>query len=297
MRWYSIGLLLALGAGNVLWSPNSARAQVSKAAGEPTKAQADRVEELYLEGVAMYRAGKFGWAISKFKEAYAVYPDPKLLYNIARSHEARGELDEALDYYSRCVSDAATDPRVREKARQRLQRLEVTKARSAAAEPNPDPPAGTSTGGDAMAVAPRVETAPKVVGTGGGSSALSWTKWVTGAVALGLVAGGAVALALGASDQNTVDDAIADAGPDGRAELTLTEARSLQDDANRKKTIGYVLSGVGAAALITSAALFVIDRGGEESSRRVSARGRGAALSWGVAAQREGGAFSLAGTF
>ena len=64
----------------------------------PAAAQTDaeKVERLFAEGAALYRAGKYRPAIEKFDEAYAIYPEPNLLYNKARAHEALGEIEQAM---------------------------------------------------------------------------------------------------------------------------------------------------------------------------------------------------------
>lgn len=55
--------------------------------------------KLFAEAEAAYQAGRFRDAIDRLKEAQAIAPDPILLYNLARAHEALGELEEARDAY------------------------------------------------------------------------------------------------------------------------------------------------------------------------------------------------------
>ena len=248
-----------------------------------------RVEQLYLEGVAMYRSDKYDWAIKKFEEAYTLFPDPKLLYNIGRCHEAKGHIEKASEHYKRCAQSPITKPEVRRKAEEKLASLERAQRTSREAAPLAQQ---SGTGAPAAAVAPlgtpqgEGQTADSAAGK---SSTMNWAKWATGGVGLGLLAGGVTTLVLGIVDQNKVDNAKEDAGG-GVADMTRTEALAIQDDANTKKIIGYALVGAGAAALAGSAVLFVLDH---KSSGEHAARN----LNYAVSPLPGGGALSLQGTF
>lgn len=58
---------------------------------------------LLREGERLYNAGKYREAAEVLKKAQELQPNPKLLYNIARSHEQAGDLREALSYYQQYV--------------------------------------------------------------------------------------------------------------------------------------------------------------------------------------------------
>lgn len=247
-----------------------------------------RVEQLYLEGVAMYRSDKYDWAIKKFEEAYKLFPDPKLLYNIGRCHEAKGNIEEAIQHYERCARSPITKPEVRRKAEEKLASLE--RAQKTSREAAPLAPSGTGVPAAAMAPPGTSQGEGQAADSSESrSSTMSWAKWATGGVGLGLVAGGVTSLVLGIVDQNNVDNAKEDAGG-GVADMTRAEALSIQDDANSKKIIGYALIGAGAAALAGSAVLFVLDH---KSSGERAARN----LHYAVSPLPGGGAFALQGTF
>ncbi|MBN1206001.1 MAG: hypothetical protein JXB05_13875 [Myxococcaceae bacterium] len=58
---------------------------------------------LAREGERLYNAGRYREAAEVLKKAQAAQPNPKLIYNIARSYEQAGDLREALSYYQQYV--------------------------------------------------------------------------------------------------------------------------------------------------------------------------------------------------
>lgn len=72
----------------------------------------ERAWQLYRESSEAYRRGEFRRAIALLEEAYSKSPEPVLLYNIARSHESLGELESAIEKYTRYLA-AAPDVRDR----------------------------------------------------------------------------------------------------------------------------------------------------------------------------------------
>ena len=230
-------LTLLLGAA-VLHAPSRATAQ-------PEVGVAQQVEALYVEGVALYRAGKYRQALDKFNEAYALFPEPNLLFNAGKAHEALGELDAAVTKYEACAAAEGVDADVRAKALARLEVLESARMKSRLA---PSEKAATPTNSvDA--------TAPVSSASGG----LTVAKWSAAVVAAALAGGGTVLFLSGASDHQAVDDAKAEVRSGGRASLTQAEALRLVEDGERSKTIGVgLLAGAGAAAVL-AAVLFVMD--------------------------------------
>jgi tetratricopeptide (TPR) repeat protein len=59
----------------------------------------DRARELFLQGVAAYRAGKFYDAVEIFLQTQRIYPDTQLCFNVARAYENLGDVGAALRYY------------------------------------------------------------------------------------------------------------------------------------------------------------------------------------------------------
>lgn len=237
------------------WGAPFAQAQEAKNA---------EVEAIYAEGAALYRAGKYRAAIERFERAYALYPEPNLLYNIGRSHEALGELDAALSAYDRCLAAAELSPDLRVKASERrglvlqAKRNSEIAPKDVKAPPTPAPPAITAT-----------PPPPR-------SAGLTIAKWSVGAVGLGLLAAGGVFYALGAGDHGKVEDAKAAAGGNV-ANLSLLEAQALVDDGEQKKTLGVALGAGGLGAVGIAAVLFVLD-GGDEPQVAVAPVADGAVL-------------------
>ena len=108
-------------AACVLSEPSPARAQEEQAspqeaAEEAFQAEAQRARELYAEE-------RFDEAIQAFESAYALKPEPNILYNIGRIHEKKGEFEEATDYYERFVNEPDIKLAARQDALARIKAL------------------------------------------------------------------------------------------------------------------------------------------------------------------------------
>lgn len=68
--------------------------------------------ELSRAGDEAYKAGDFERAAELVRRAYALYPEPLLLYNLALALDGMGKTSEALDYYERYL---ATNPDVKDR--------------------------------------------------------------------------------------------------------------------------------------------------------------------------------------
>ncbi|WP_224242527.1 tetratricopeptide repeat protein [Hyalangium gracile] len=82
---------------------------------------------LVKEGERLYNAGKYREAAEVLKKAQEAQPNPKLLYNIARSHEQAGDLKEALSYYQQYVGTKTeeSDPTLLKRSALAIDRLRV----------------------------------------------------------------------------------------------------------------------------------------------------------------------------
>jgi len=208
-----------------------------------------RAAELFKKSADAYLKGEFEHAIKLLDEAYALDPQPVLLYNMARSHEGLGHGDEAITLYERYLAQEPSSPdrgaieqRLATLRRQRDERAAVEKERVAvekdraavekeraqqAMAPPPEPPRPRS-------------VLPYVVG-GAGVVSL-----VTGAV-VGLVA---------LSKE--------DAAKDERVQSTSIDMR---DDAKTFATVSNVAFIVGGVLVATGVVWWVLD------GRRVSRTG------------------------
>lgn len=121
----------------------------------PTNANKARAADLFKKGADAYLHGDFALAISFIDEAYAIDPQPVLVYNKARAHEGLGHADEAIALYEQYLSEEPSSPdrgaieqRLATLRKQKEERLAVEKERAVvekeraerAAAPPPPPP-------------------------------------------------------------------------------------------------------------------------------------------------------------
>jgi tetratricopeptide (TPR) repeat protein len=103
-------------------------AQVGSQAADPeAKAKA---QTLLKDGARSYRQGSFANALEKFNQAYAVFPSPKLLYNIGQANRELGRSVEAVEAFDKFLS-LSTDasPELMSDARRSLNELTPTLGR------------------------------------------------------------------------------------------------------------------------------------------------------------------------
>lgn len=85
----AVALLLAL--------PTAAQAQE-----DPRIAKADVP---YQEGLKLHDKDREAEALEKFKQAYAIYPSPNILFSMARAEQILGKNIDALDHYRKAMKD------------------------------------------------------------------------------------------------------------------------------------------------------------------------------------------------
>jgi tetratricopeptide (TPR) repeat protein len=83
----------------------------------------DRARELFQQGVAAYRAGKYYEAVEIFLATQRIYPDTQLCFNVARAYENLGNVSAALRYY-RDYLRQADRPSDGVEVRERVRKLE-----------------------------------------------------------------------------------------------------------------------------------------------------------------------------
>lgn len=101
--------------------------------GEVT-AQTARSAELAAQAEEAFLDGRFEDAIALLEQAYAADQNPNMLYNIARVHEERGDLEAALSFYRRFVVAADVDIAYRREAQLSAESIEQTLAERTAAQ-------------------------------------------------------------------------------------------------------------------------------------------------------------------
>ena len=216
----------------------------------------DRVasaNKLSDEGLSLYKGRDYRHAIEKFLQAFALDPDPNLLFNTARCYEAMGDSDNAIEKYEAFLAKPDADPQGKRRATEAVRALRqakeapavsATTAPSAGAAARP-PHAALLTAPTPAQPAPSAHSAP---------SFLNATTITLGAGVVSLAAG-AVAYAMGVVDHNKVTGS-SGYGVMGQVDpLTESQAQRLVDSGNTKKMIGVIGMGLGGALVATSAVL------------------------------------------
>jgi hypothetical protein len=97
-------------------------------------------QALAEEGAAFYRARDYRRANDKFQQAYAVDPDPNLLYNMAKCYEALGDKQTAIEKYEIFINSPGADSGGRVRARAAVEVLKTPPPQAAPTPPSPAPP-------------------------------------------------------------------------------------------------------------------------------------------------------------
>ncbi|MEJ7729413.1 MAG: tetratricopeptide repeat protein [Polyangiaceae bacterium] len=199
-----------------------------------------RAEKLFTESAELYREGKFAEAAQRLEEAYAISPEPVLLYNLARAYEGMGQTERALSAYRRYL-EADPGTRDRRSIETRIETLERQLEERRALE-DKTRAAATRQRDGAVTPEPR---AP---------SPLPWI--VAGVGALGIGAGAV----LGVMSQGKRDDAEDPAeAPSGQA------AADLVGDAETLATGANVAFIAGGAVLLGGVVWGIVDVVGSAS--------------------------------
>jgi tetratricopeptide (TPR) repeat protein len=218
----------------------------------PSKASQDRALELFEQGRAAYREGRFADAGRLLREAYALVPEPVLLYNLARAHEGLGEFPEAIDAYERYLATAkdipdrgAIERKLTSLRAELAERERLARERDEALKAKPAPGEGP---------AARAEPEPTTRG------ASPW-PWVVAGLGGAVLVGGGV---FGTMALATNDDA--EAAP------SQVDAASLRDDAEGLASLSSVGFVVGGVLVATGVTWGVIDLASSGSAGEATAR-------------------------
>jgi tetratricopeptide (TPR) repeat protein len=213
---------------------------------------------------SLHAAGKYSEALKELTLAYALDPQPQLLYAIAQVHVKLGDCDSAIAFYQRFLSTNpdASDAAI---ARQAIARCASQIPRSA----EPSPPVEPRVQPRSVEPAAPPEPAPAPAATAPdaphGHDWLGWTLTTAG-VAAGI--GGGLVYLDAVSTRNSADHA-----------PSYTDYANRIHDAHDKQTISLVVFG-GAAALAAGGLIhLVLHDSGEHSVAIIPARG-GAVAAW-----------------
>ena len=243
---------------------------------EPAPAGSKSVAQLNEEGTAFYQQRDYRRAIERFIQAYAIDPDPNLLFNVARSYERLGEVDAAIEKYEQFLNTPGADASGRSRAQESLRALRENKnaptAAAAAAANHP---------GEPSAAAGKATSAPAEASAG--PSALPWVVLGGGVV---FTTVGVSLYLLGASDHNKVTDSRGYGNPDAVVPMTRAEAEDLVSSGDTKKLLGGIGLGLGGALLTTY--VILLATGSSSGPEDVA---------FAVAPTTGGASMSLAGSF
>lgn len=98
----------------------------------------ERAVVLATEANELFEEGEFERAAVLLEQAYALFPTPSLLYNIARAYEEAGDPVRAIDAYQRYLATAEVSDLERRDLDEIIERLERS-ADPTLPDPNPDP--------------------------------------------------------------------------------------------------------------------------------------------------------------
>ena len=226
------------------------------------------------KGNEFYKAGELEKALVEFEAAYALKPNPKLLFNIGLIYERLGKLKEALDHYDRFVVAPDVPLELRGKASERIAVLRpIVEAQDAKAREEARRKAEDAKKAEDIDVA-EVETDPKDTDKKEDSKVVTSTPEepetdgpgagpIIGLTMLGL---GVAAGATGGVMLATLDDEMAfvqESSPDARRDARERRARNA--------TIGVGMAAGGGALAITGATIWLVTRNKKDASAKKSA--------------------------
>ena len=182
-----------------------------------------RAQELATESAMHYKRGELEISVALLRQAYALYPEPNLQYNLGRSLESLGDAKGAIEAYE---SYLATGKKIDDRGAIE-RRVATLKAELAEKEKRDHAPVDTKPVDTKLVAAPGVDDASP--------SALPWVPIALGAGAIG--AGAYLGhLATGRHDQAV-------------AATTGQDAQKLQNEGHDFATYANVAFAVGAVAL------------------------------------------------
>jgi tetratricopeptide (TPR) repeat protein len=249
-------LAIALTAFATAQFPEPARAGSTVASKDQKKAA-----DLFKKSVDAYRKGDFQTTVDLLTQAYALDPQPVLLYNLARAQEGLGNTDAAIDAYEKFLAQdpkaadrGAIEQRLTTLRRQRDERIAAQKAREAEPtkpSPLPSPTAPKATTVPPPGEEPRPEPEQRTM-----------YPYVVGGVGIALLGTGAVTGLLAKSGES-----------DANAERTQQRAIEQRDSADSLAAVSTVTFIAGGILLAMGVGWFVLDTPSKKSaSQNISPR-------------------------
>lgn len=250
----------------VVSSGVSAAAQGGDSERDATDAEAQRAQEAFERGAALYEQERYAEAVVQFKKGYELVPNPVILYNIGNAQVRMGNYRDAAETAERALAAEALQSEARTKARalDRSSRVlldaQGVAERYGAGEGADDPSSGEAT----SEIAPDRERSDRRPPTrdsrASGVGTLGWAGIGTaGAGAGGIVASLVVAQNI-SSDLDRLDALENKPGARDRFESKRSSVQS-------KQTTAKVLLFGGAGLGALGATLLTVDLLQEPSDR------------------------------
>jgi tetratricopeptide (TPR) repeat protein len=194
---------------------------------------------LFEKSDKAYKAGKFEDAVKLLEQAYALYPEPILLYNLGRAQEGIGDVPGAIASYEKYLKDA-TQITDRGAIERRIETLKAQEAqKDSEAKRLADEEARRKQAERDRQLAEEARLRAQAEAKANERSPLAtYGPWITIGTGTALLATGFV---FGARASSTHDDAV--------ASPVQRDAVELQHSAERSATIANVLFVVGGATL------------------------------------------------
>ncbi|MEL7369924.1 MAG: hypothetical protein AAFN74_13480 [Myxococcota bacterium] len=224
---------------------------VSVSAGTRAQAQETEFRDLVDDGMKSYKARRYNEAIRSFEAAFALKPEPELVYNVARAYEKSLNSRKALESYERFLRLQGTTADLRAKALASVEALKSEQQARARASRRTLPSAPAPTAKAAPAARPMQPPSIEVQAEPASKNrTLEWTL-VGGGAALA-VTGGVFAV-LAALDNSDFND------KESSGTATQAELQDIKDSVEQNALVADILVPVGLIAAGVGAALFLVD--------------------------------------
>ena len=197
----------------------------------------ERAGELAARSAKHYKRGEFEAAATLLRDAYATYPEPNLLYNLARALEGLGDRSGAIDAYERYL---ASGKRIEDRGgierRVATLKAELEQQRRAAAERSRAPPPAPPVVQPPIAAPLEAEPPPAPARE---PRRFRKLPWITIASGVTIAAVGGVMGWRAKVNEDRAQDA-----------MSGVAAQSFHDRARRDALAANILFGVGGAVVI-----------------------------------------------
>ena len=196
---------------------------------------------LAAQSAKHYKRGEFEQAAALLREAHAKYPEPNLLYNLARALEGLGDQQGAIDAYEAYL---ASGKRIEDRGgiERRVATLKAELAEQARREEQAraEPPKQVEPKPPPVVVLEAPPPPPRE-GKKERSRTLPWITIASGAAIA--IAGGVMAYRANSNDEKSRDA------------MSGVDAQTFHDRARRDALAANILFGVGGAVMITGVVL------------------------------------------